>query len=63
MNTISVYKMGKCKNATKAGGGAQRDTSPTLSSCGGKPEDTAYDLLEEVSLQMGASPKAPFRFM
>ena len=54
--------MGKCKNATKAGGGAQRDASPTLLSCGGGPEDTAQDLIEEASLQMGISSKAPFRF-
>ena len=44
----------------KAGGGAQKDTSPTPSFCGGKPEDTIHDLLEEVSLQMGTSPGAPF---
>ena len=28
----------------------------------GEPEDSAHDFLEEVSLQMGASPRAPFRF-
>ena len=61
MNRISVHKMGKCKNVTKAGGDMQRDNSPTPSFCGGKPEDTAQDLLEEVSSQMGTSLKAPFR--
>ena len=40
----------------------QRDTSPAPSFCGDKPEDTTHNLLEEVSLQMGASPNAPFRF-
>ena len=55
--------MGQGKNTTKAGWGAQRDTSSTLSSHGGKPEDTTHDQLEEVSLQMGASSKTHFRFM
>ena len=55
--------MGKHKNATKAGRGAQRDTFPTPSFSGGEPEDTSHDLLEEVSLQMGTSPKASSRFM
>ena len=50
MNRTYVYKMDKCKNATKAGRGAQRDTSPTLLSHGGKPEDMIHALLEEVSL-------------
>ena len=36
--------------------------SPTLSFLGGKPEDTTHDVLEEVSLQSGTSPRAPFRF-
>ena len=62
MNRTSVYKMGKYKNANKAGRGAQRYTFPTLLFWGGKPEDTAHDLLEEVSMQTGASPKVPFRF-
>ena len=62
MNRTSVYKMGKCKNATKEGIGVQRDTSPTPSFCRGKPEDTTHNLLEEVSSQMDMSPKAPFRF-
>ena len=30
MNQTSVCKMGKHKNATKAGRGAQRDSSPSL---------------------------------
>ena len=55
--------MGKCRNAPKAGGGAQRYTSPIPSCCGGEWEDTTHDLLEEVSSQMGTSPKAPFSFM
>ena len=38
------------------------DTSPTLSFHGGKPGGTAHNLLEEVSSQTGASPRAPFRF-
>ena len=54
--------MGKWKNAVKAGGGVQRDTSPIPSFHGGKPEDTTHDLLEEVLSQTGASPRAPFRF-
>ena len=54
--------MGKCKNGTKAGRGAQGYTSPTPLFHGGEPEDTTHDLLEEVSSQMGTSPKAPFRF-
>ena len=49
--------MGKPKKATKEGRGVQRDTSPTLSFCGGKPEDTTNNMLEEVSLQMGVYPK------
>ena len=61
MNRTSVYKMGKHRNATKAGGGAQRYTFPTPSYCGGKPKDTTHDLLEEVSSQTSASPKASFR--
>ena len=55
--------MGKHKNATKAGGGVQRDPFPTPLSKGGEPEDTVHDLIEEVSSQMGTSPKAPFTFM
>ena len=35
---------------------------PSLSFCGSEPEDTTHDLLEEVSSQMGTSPRAPFRF-
>ena len=60
--------MGKHKNATMPSGGMQRDTSPTPSSCGGKPGDTAQNLIEEVTsmeevlLQKGTSPKTPFRF-
>ena len=60
--------MGKHRNTTKAGRGTQKNTSPTLSSCGGKPCDTAQDLMEEaalmeeVLLQMSTSPKMPFRF-
>ena len=52
--------MGKWKNAIKAGRGVQRDTFPTLLLPKGEPEDTTHDLLEEVSLQTGASPRAPF---
>ena len=63
MNKTTVYKIGKHKNATRAGGGVQRDTSPTLLLCGGETEDTTHDLLEEVSFQMCMSPIAPFRFM
>ena len=55
--------MGKHRNATKAGRATQRYTSPTQLCHGGEQEDTAHDLLEEVSSQMGTSPKAPFRFM
>ena len=54
--------MGKHKNTTKSGGGAQRDASPTLLSHWGKPDDTPQYLIEEVSSQIGMSPKAPFRF-
>ena len=60
--------MAKCRNATKVGGGIQKDTSPTLSYHGDKPCDTAHDLMEEtasmeeVLLQMGASPRIFFRF-
>ena len=54
--------MGKHRSATKAGGGAHKDASPTLSSHGGKQGDTAQDLMEEVASQMGKSPKMPFRF-
>ena len=61
MNLTSVYKIGKCKNATKAGRGVQRDAFPTLLFWEGEPEDTAHDLLEEVSTQIGTSPKVPFR--
>ena len=39
----------------------RRNTSPTPSFCGGEPEDTTYDLLEEVSLQMGMSPQSTFQ--
>ena len=46
----------------KAGRGVQRDTSPTLLLHIGEPEDTTQDLLEEVSSEMGTSPRAPFRF-
>ena len=53
--------MGKWKNATKVGGGVQRDTSPTQSFCEGKPEDTTHDLLEEVSLQTGTSSQSTFQ--
>ena len=42
--------MGKHTDATKEVRGAQRGTSLTLSSCGGKPEDTAQDQIEEVTL-------------
>ena len=52
--------MGKCRNATKVGGGVHKDTSPTPSSHGGEPCDTVQDLMEEVASQVGASPKAPF---
>ena len=55
--------MGKCKNATKAGRGVQRDTSPTSLFCGDEPEDSTHNKLEDVSSQMGTSPKAPFIFM
>ena len=55
--------MGKWKNTVKAGGGEQRDASPTPLSCGGKPENTTCNLLEEVSSQMGMSPRAHFRFI
>ena len=48
MNRNSFYKMGNHKNATKAGGGVQRDTSPTPLSHGGKPEDSTHDLIEEI---------------
>ena len=58
----SVYKMGKYKNATKRGRGAQEHTSSTPSFWGGEPWDTAPNLAEEVSTQMGASPKVSFRF-
>ena len=54
--------MGKGKNTSKAGGGLQMDAFPTLSSHGGEPEDTVQDLIEEVSLPMGLSPKAAFMF-
>ena len=60
--------MGKCRNATKVGGDAQKDTSPSLSSHAGRPCDIAQDLMEEVALieevlsQMVTSPKMPFRF-
>ena len=63
MNRTSVYKIGKHRNATKTGRGVQKYTSPIPSCHGGKPEDTAHHLLEEVSSQMGTSLKTPFRFM
>ena len=42
--------MGKHKNATKTGGRVQGYTSPTPSFQGGKPEDTAPNFIEEVSM-------------
>ena len=54
--------MGKCKNTAKVLGGGVGGHLPTPSSFGGDPEDTAQDLMQEVSSQMGTSPKAPFRF-
>ena len=63
--------MRKHKNATKRGSDAQKDISPTPSSCVGEADDTGdvvYDLRDEVSsledalLQMGASSKMPFHF-
>ena len=62
MNLTSVYKIGKQKIATKAGGGVQWDTAPTLSFCGGELEDTTHNLLEDVTLQVVVSPRSPFRF-
>ena len=59
---MSVYKMGRCKNVTKTGREVQGYTSPTPSFQGGKAEDTAPDLIEEVLTQIGMSPKVPFRF-
>ena len=59
--------MGKCRNTAKSDGG--KDTSPTPSSHGGEPCDTAQDQIEEVASmeevlsQMGTSPKMPFRFI
>ena len=58
--------MGMCRNATKGGRGAEKDTSPTPLSHGGEPCDTSQDLMEEaalmeeVLLQMSTSPKMPF---
>ena len=48
MNGTSVYKMGTHRNATKTGGVVQRYTSPTLLFHGGKPGDTANNLLQEI---------------
>ena len=64
--------MGKCKNATQGGADAQKSTSPTPSSHRGEASDTGnavhnlrddVDSLEEGISQMGATSKAPFRFM
>ena len=41
--------MGKHRNATKMDRGVQKDTSPTPSSSGSEPCDTAQDLMEEAA--------------
>ena len=53
--------MGKHKNTTKTGREEQGYTFPTPSFWGGKPEHTAPNLIEEVSMQIGTCPKVPFR--
>ena len=61
-DNTTVYKMGKHRNTTKAGGGAHKNASPTSSSHGGELCDIAQDLVEDAASQMGTSAKMPFRF-
>ena len=64
--------MGKHRNATKGGSGAQKDISPTLSSCVGEAGgtgDVVHDLRDEMESlegalsQMGTFSKMPFCFV
>ena len=47
-NKTSVYKVGKCRNATKVDRGMEKEFPPTPSSHGGELCDTVQDLMEEV---------------
>ena len=61
MNRTSVYKLVNERILQKHAK-VHRGILPPLSSCGGEPGNTIHDLLEQVSSEMGTSPKAPFRF-